>query len=110
VAVLKTLGFTRRSVLGSICERGGGAVSRWGLIGFFLGWIMILRTYPFQAVHFFFPMKVTPGMCGLALLTARICGVGECRVPSYHASKVNIVDGFATHRMKSGLKSGLKSG
>jgi len=59
----------------------------------------------------FFPDEGDAGDVRSSLLTAGFVGLVSAVVPSYPApSKVNIVDGVATHRMKSGLKSGLKSG
>jgi len=54
VAVLKTLGFTRRSVLGLFVSEAVALSLAGGLIGVFPGLDHDLRTYPFQAVHFFF--------------------------------------------------------
>jgi putative ABC transport system permease protein len=94
VAVLKTLGFTRQSVLGLFVSEAVALSLAGGLIGFFLGWIMIYGLTHSKQFISFFPMKVTPGMCGLALLTAGFVGLVSAVLPSYHASKVNIVDGL----------------
>src|SRR5208282_5945632 len=67
VAVLKTLGFTRQSVLGLFVSEAVALSLAGGLIGFFLGWIMIYGLTHSRQFISFFPMKVTPGMCGLAL-------------------------------------------
>jgi ABC-type antimicrobial peptide transport system permease subunit len=42
----------------------------------------------------FFPMKVTPEIWLVALLTSGIVGLLSSALPSYHASQVNIVDGL----------------
>jgi ABC-type antimicrobial peptide transport system permease subunit len=39
-------------------------------------------------------MKVTPLTIGTALLIAAVVGFASSFVPSYHAAKVNIVDGL----------------
>jgi ABC-type antimicrobial peptide transport system permease subunit len=39
-------------------------------------------------------MKVTPGMWVLALFVSGLVGLVSSLFPSYHASKVNIVDGL----------------
>jgi ABC-type antimicrobial peptide transport system permease subunit len=42
----------------------------------------------------FFPMKVTTGIWLAALLTSGLVGLLSSAVPSYTASRVNIVDGL----------------
>ena len=94
VAVLKTLGFTRQSVLGLFVSEAVALALAGGLIGFFLGWFMVYGLTHSKQFISFFPMKVTPGMWALAMLTAGIVGLASSLIPSYHASKVNIVDGL----------------
>jgi ABC-type antimicrobial peptide transport system permease subunit len=43
---------------------------------------------------YFSAMKVTPGTIIAALLVAAVVGFASSFVPSYHAAKVNIVDGL----------------
>ncbi len=94
VAVLKTLGFTRNSVLGLFVSEAVALSLAGGLIGFFLGWGMIYGLTHSKQFISFFPMKVTPEMCGLAILIAGFVGLVSAALPSYQASKVNIVDGL----------------
>jgi putative ABC transport system permease protein len=94
VAVLKTLGFTRQSVLGLFVSEAVALSLAGGLLGFFLGWLMIYGLTHSKQFISFFPMKVTPGMCLLSLLIAAFVGLVSATLPSYHASKVNIVDGL----------------
>jgi putative ABC transport system permease protein len=94
VAVLKTLGFTRRGVLSLFVSEAVALSLAGGLIGFFLGWIMIYGLTHSKQFISFFPMKVTPEMCGIALLIAGFVGFVSAVLPSYHASKVTIVDGL----------------
>ena len=94
VAVLKTLGFTRQSVLGLFVSEAVALSLAGGLLGFFLGWMMIYGLTHSKQFISFFPMKVTPGMCLLSLLIAGFVGLVSATLPSYHASKVNIVDGL----------------
>jgi putative ABC transport system permease protein len=94
VAVLKTLGFTRQSVLGLFVSEAVALSLAGGLLGFFLGWLMIYGLTHSKQFISFFPMKVTPGMCALSLLIAGFVGLVSATLPSYHASKVNIVDGL----------------
>jgi len=94
VAVLKTLGFTRRGILGLFVSEAVALALAGGLIGFGLGWMMVYGSTHSKQFISFFPMKVTPGMWVLAMLTAGLVGLLSAALPSYHASKVNIVDGL----------------
>jgi putative ABC transport system permease protein len=94
VAVLKTLGFTRNSVLGLFVSEAVALSLIGGLIGAGLGWVMVfLLTHSPQFISFF-PLKVTPAIAALALLASGIVGLLSAALPSYHASQVNIVDGL----------------
>jgi len=94
VAVLKTLGFTRRGVLGLFISEAVALSLAGGLIGAGLGWLMVYGlTHSPQFVSFF-PMKVTVGIWAAALATSGLVGLLSAAVPSYHASNVNIVDGL----------------
>ena len=94
VAVLKTLGFTRRGVLGLFISEAVGLALAGGLIGASLGWMMVYGLTHSKQFISFFPMKVTPEIWISALITSGIVGLLSAAVPSYHASKVNIVDGL----------------
>jgi putative ABC transport system permease protein len=94
VAVLKTLGFTRRGVLGLFVSEAVALALAGGLIGGSLGWLMVYGLTHSKQFISFFPMKVTPEIWMAALITSGIVGLLSAAVPSYHASKVNIVDGL----------------
>jgi len=94
VAVLKTLGFTRGSVLGLFVSEAVALSLIGGLIGAGLGWLMVYGLTHSPQFFSFFPMKVTPAIWLLALLTSGIVGLVSAALPSYHASQVNIVDGL----------------
>jgi len=93
VAVLKTLGFTSRSVLGLYVSEAVSLSFVGGLIGACLGRAMV---YGF--VHgpqmTFFPLRMTPAIWLLALLVSGLVGFVSAALPSYHASQVDIVDGL----------------
>jgi putative ABC transport system permease protein len=93
VAVLKTLGFTRQGVLALFVSESVVLT----LIGGAMG-IVLARGLVFVFAHApqmtFFPLKMTIGIWGLALLIAGLVGLVSAAVPSYHASQVNIVDGL----------------
>ena len=92
VAVLKTLGFTRNTILGLFI---GEAVSL-ALVGGFVGSMICFLGVRAMASQggMFTGMKVTPLTIGAALLIAAVVGFASSFIPSYHAAKVNIVDGL----------------
>jgi len=94
VAVLKTLGFTRRSVLGLFVSEAVALSLVGGVIGAGLGWFMVFGLTHSPQFFSFFPLKVTPGICVVALFTSGLVGLLSSAVPSYTASQVNIVDGL----------------
>ncbi len=92
VAVLKTLGFTRNSILGLFV---GEAVSL-SLVGGLMGSLLCFAGVTLMAnyVVYFAGMHVTPLTIAAALLIATVVGFVSSFIPSYHAAKVNIVDGL----------------
>ena len=94
VAVLKTLGFTRRSVLGLFVSEAVALSLFGGLLGVALGWLMVYGLTHSPQFFSFFPMKVTFGIWVAAMFTSGLVGLLSSAVPSYTASRVNIVDGL----------------
>jgi len=94
VAVLKTLGFTRSGVLGLFVSEAVALSLGGGLVGVGLGWSLVFALTHSPQFFSFFPLKVTMGIWAAAMLTAGLVGLLSAAVPSYHASKVNIVDGL----------------
>lgn len=94
VAVLKTLGFTKRSVLGLFVSEAVALSLAGGLLGVGLGWLMVYGLTHSPQFFSFFPMKVTFGIWIVALLTSGVVGLLSSAVPSYTASQINIVDGL----------------
>jgi putative ABC transport system permease protein len=94
VAVLKTLGFTKRGVLGLFVSEAVALSLAGGLLGVGLGWLMVYGLTHSPQFFSFFPLKVTPGIWLVALFTSGVVGLLSSAVPSYHASQINIVDGL----------------
>jgi putative ABC transport system permease protein len=93
VAVLKTLGFTRRGVLGLFVSEAVALALVGGLLGACLGKGLVFMISQAPQLTFF-PLKMTLGIWALALLTSGLVGLLSAALPSYHASQVNIVDGL----------------
>jgi putative ABC transport system permease protein len=93
VAVLKTLGFTRQSVLGLFVSEAVALAAAGGVIGVSLAYLLIyaISHSPYMS---FYNMKVTAGMWAAALFISGLVGLVSSLIPSYHASQVNIVDGL----------------
>jgi len=93
VAVLKTLGFTRRGVLGLFVSEAVALSLIGGLIGVTLARLMVFG-FAHAPQMTFFPLKMTPQIWILALLISAVVGLVSSALPSYHASQINIVDGL----------------
>ncbi len=93
VAVLKTVGFTRQGVLALFVSEAVALSLAGGVIGASLAGLMV---YGFShAPQFtFFPLRMTPQIWITALLISGFVGFVSAALPSYHASRVNIVDGL----------------
>lgn len=94
VAVLKTLGFTRRGVLSLFVSEAVALSLAGGFIGAGLGWFMVYGLTHSKQFISFFPLQVTPAIALIALLSSGVVGLLSSAIPSYHASQVNIVDGL----------------
>jgi putative ABC transport system permease protein len=73
----------------------GEAVSL-ALVGGFIGSMLCYFIVTGMAAQggYFTGMKVTPITIAAALLIAAVVGFASSFIPSYHAAKVNIVDGL----------------
>ena len=92
VAVLKTLGFTRNSILGLFVGEAVSLAVVGGLVGSLLCFFIVSAMASQGGM--FTGMKVTPFTILAALLIAAVVGFASSFIPSYHAAKVNIVDGL----------------
>jgi putative ABC transport system permease protein len=95
VAVLKTLGFTRRAVLGLFVGEAVALSLVGGIVGALGAYMFVyLIIHLMQSVGFFIILPVSLGTILLAMVVAGVVGLVSAAVPSYHASQVNIVDGL----------------
>ena len=94
VAVLKTLGFTRQTVLGMFVGEAVTLALLGGLLGTSIAYVLVyLATHSPQFLSFF-PLKVTAGLWLVAMLVAGFVGFLSAALPAYHASRTNIVQGL----------------
>lgn len=95
VAVLKTLGFTRQSILGLYIGEAVTVALMGGVLGCLLAAAMVtgLAHAPGMGI-FFAGMKVTPPTFLVAVVVAAMVGFLSAIVPAYHAAKLDIVEGL----------------
>jgi putative ABC transport system permease protein len=94
VAVLKTLGFTRQTVLSLFIGEAVTLSLVGGVLGSLAAYGLIYMFTHSPAAGGFFPIKITGATIVVAMVVAGAVGLLSALVPSYHASKVNIVDGL----------------
>ena len=92
VALLKTLGFTRRKILGLFVGEAVSLAVLGGVLGTLAAFVLIGGMA--RQGGFLTGMRVTPATMLVALLVAALVGFISAFLPSYHASRVNIVDGL----------------
>jgi len=93
VAVLKTLGFTKRGVLGLFVSEAVALALVGGFVGASLGGLLIFGFGHLMQLTFF-PLRMTPEIWGIAILTSGVVGLLSAALPSYTASQINIVNGL----------------
>ncbi len=95
VAVLKTLGFTRRRVLSIFVSEAVALALAGGVLGVLVAIPVIAGlTHRFIGLGIPLYMKVNGVTAALSLLVALLLGVVSGYVPAYRASHMNIVDGL----------------
>lgn len=94
VAVLKTLGFTRKTVLGLFVGEAVLVALIGGMLGVFAGYGLMAMIAHNPQAGFFQGITVNPPTMALALLLAGLVGLLAALVPSYNASRVDIVEGL----------------
>jgi len=93
VAVLKTLGFTKRGVLGLFVTEAVALALVGGFVGASVGGLLIFGFGHLMQLTFF-PLRMTPEIWGVAILTSGVVGLLSAALPSYTASQINIVNGL----------------
>ncbi len=94
VAVLRTLGFTRRRILSLYLGESVTLALIGGLLGVLLAVVVMHLVAKSPAVGVPGSMKVTLPIATLALIVAAFVGLMSAVIPSYHASRTNIVEGL----------------
>jgi putative ABC transport system permease protein len=94
VAVLKTLGFERQTILGLFVGEAMSLSLAGGLFGCGFAWLLLTMMKHSPMGFFLAQMQVTLGTLALALGAAALVGFFSSLVPSYHASRVEIVEGL----------------
>jgi putative ABC transport system permease protein len=95
VAVLKTLGFTRQTILGLYVGEAVTVTLMGGILGCLLAVGMVAALAHAPGLGFFFlGMKVTIPTFLVAVFVAGMVGCLSAIVPAYHAAKLDIVEGL----------------
>jgi len=94
VAVLKTLGFTRKVVLALFVGEAVVVAVLAGIIGISLGSLAMYLVGHNPNLGFFQGISVSPITMVLAILLAATVGLVAAVLPSHNASKVDIVEGL----------------
>lgn len=92
VAVLKTLGFSRNSILGLFVGEAVSLALAGGMVGTLIAYFVVLGLQ--KQGGFMTGMAVNLPTVMAALLVAALVGFLSSVIPSYHASQINIVDGL----------------
>jgi putative ABC transport system permease protein len=95
VAVLKTIGFTRRRVLSIFVSESVALAVAGGLLGVLAAVpVIYFLTRGFIALGVPLAMKVNVQTAGLSLLVALTLGLVSGYLPAFNASRMNIVEGL----------------
>ncbi|MFZ0798684.1 MAG: FtsX-like permease family protein [Terriglobales bacterium] len=95
VAVLKTLGFTRQSILRLYIGEAVLVALTGGALGCLLALVLVSAMSHAPGMNLFLSgMKVTPPTLLLAILVAGMVGLLSALLPAYHAARLDIVEGL----------------
>jgi putative ABC transport system permease protein len=95
VAVLKTLGFTRRRVLSIFVSEAIALALAGGVIGIAIAIpVITIMTHGFIGLGIPLDMKVNGPTAALSMTVALVLGIVSGYLPAYNASRMNIVEGL----------------
>jgi putative ABC transport system permease protein len=94
VAVLKTLGFERQTILGLFVGESVALSVAGGIFGAGFAWLLLFAFKHSPMGFFLAQMQITAGTLVVALLVSVLVGFFSSLVPSYNASRVQIVEGL----------------
>jgi putative ABC transport system permease protein len=95
VAVLKTLGFTRQSILRLYISEAIIVALTGGALGCLLALLLVSAMSHAPGMSLFLSgMTVTPPTLLLAIIVAGVVGFLSAILPAYHAAKLDIVEGL----------------
>jgi putative ABC transport system permease protein len=94
VAMLKTLGFTRRRVFTLFVGEAVALSLAAGILGIATAAVFVQMLSRAQSIGVPTHMAVTLSTMLLALLVAAVVGFASASLPAYHASRLNIVEGL----------------
>jgi putative ABC transport system permease protein len=95
VAVLKTLGFTRQTILRLYIGEGVLVALTGGVLGCLLALLLVSAMSHAPGVGVFLSgMKVTPPTLLLAIFVSGMVGFMSAIIPAYHSAKLDIVEGL----------------
>ncbi|MGA7295135.1 MAG: FtsX-like permease family protein [Terriglobales bacterium] len=95
VAVLKTLGFTRQSILRLYIGEGVIVALTGGVLGCLLAMVLVSGMAHAPGMSLFLGgMRVTPPTLLVAIVVAGMVGLLSAILPAYHAAKLDIVEGL----------------
>ena len=94
VAVLKTLGFERQTILGLFVGEAMALSTAGGLFGCGFAWLLLTAIKKSPMGFFLAQMSVTAGTLVVAVVVAALVGFFSSLIPSYNASRVEIVEGL----------------
>ncbi len=95
VAVLKTLGFTRQTILRLYIGEAVMVALSGGIIGCGLAMLLVSALGHTPGMDFFFSgLKITPPTLLVAIVVAGALGLLSAVIPAYHSAKLDIVEGL----------------
>lgn len=94
VGILKTLGYTRGTILGIILGEAVAIALLGGVLGVLLASAMtgMVRNAPGMMLQQLAELRLVPSVAAMCLFVAALVGFLSALVPAYNASRVSILD------------------